>query len=337
MRWYTVLAGVLVSLALVACGGGSNAEETVREIAEGFVQALSDDPPKAYTYLAQDCKDSIDFLEFATGLAFIGGFVGESEIKVKNVEVLDRGDKEMEAKYEVVLVSDGEEIPLEVDLDSDAPTHFVKEDGRWRFGDCAGFGGQEEFGEADVPVPAPAPPEPVESPAVRAEADDDSTLPGQYVDLPVLYGGPYPDTAQHVNEDVDYRAQGLPPTGGPHWGSSRCGDDPEAAPAFCGPVAPGFYLEPWDAESLVHTMEHTGVVVWYNSTDEDVIDELQRFAGQNSERFLVVTPFPEMQEETIAITAWSRRDEFSASDYTRGRLQRFLNAHECRFDPEGFC
>jgi hypothetical protein len=79
------------------------------------------------------------------------------------------------------------------------------------------------------------------------------------------------------------------------------------------------------------------VVVWYNSTDEDVIDELQRFAGQNSERFLVVTPFPEMQEETIAITAWSRRDEFSASDYTRGRLQRFLNAHECRFDPEGFC
>ena len=338
MRWYTVLAGALVSLAFVACGGGSKAEETVRETAEGFVQALSDDPPKAYTYLAQDCKDSIDFLEFATGLTFIGGFVGESEIRVKNVEILERSDKEIEATYEVVLVSDGEEIPLEVDLEADAPTHLVKEKGRWRFGDCAGFGAQEEFGEAEIPEPAPAPPEPSAlTIAQDAEADDDPTLPGQYVDLPVLYGGPYPDTAQHVNEDVDFRSQGLPPTGGTHWGSSQCGDDPEAAPAFCGPVAPGFYLEPWDAESLIHTMEHTAVIVWYNTADDDVIDELQSFARQNSDRFLVVTPYPEMEEETIAITAWSRRDEFSASDYTRGRLQRFLNAHECRFDPEGLC
>ena len=224
MRWYTFLAGALVSLAFVACGGGSKAEETVRETAEGFVQALSDDPPKAYTYLAQDCKDSIDFLEFATGLTFIGGFVGESEIRVKNVEILERSDKEIEATYEVVLISDGEEIPLEVDLEADAPTHLVKEEGRWRFGDCAGFGAQEEFGEADVAVPAPAPPEPSAlTVAQDAEADADPTLPGQYVDLPVLYGGPYPDTAQHVNGDVDFRSQGLPPTGGPHWGSSRCG------------------------------------------------------------------------------------------------------------------
>ena len=337
MRWYPALAGVLVSLALVACGGGNDAEEAVRETAEGFFQALSEDPPKAYTYLAQDCKDSIDFLEFATGLAFIQGFIGESEIEVKDVEILDRGDDEMEANFEIVLISDDEEIPLDVDVDDDAPTQFVKEDGRWRFGDCAGFAEQEEFGEAEVAEPAPPPPEPVASPAMIAEADDDPALPGQYVDLPVLYGGPYPDTAQHASEVIDYRPQGLPPTGGPHWGSGPCGVDPEAAPAFCGPVTPGFYLEPWDAGSLIHTMEHTGVVIWYNTTDEDVIDELSRFARQNSSRFLVVTPYPEMDEETIAITAWSRRDEFPADDYTRGRLQRFLNAHECRFDPEDLC
>lgn len=84
-------------------------------------------------------------------------------------------------------------------------------------------------------------------------------------------------------------------------------------------------------------MEHAEVVVWYNTTDQDVIDELRDFASDNRDRLLVVAAFPEMEAETIAITAWSRRDKFSATDYDRDRLQEFLDTHECRFDPEEFC
>ena len=84
-------------------------------------------------------------------------------------------------------------------------------------------------------------------------------------------------------------------------------------------------------------MEHTGIVVWYNTTDQEILDDLRDFAEDNSRLFLVVSAFPEMEEETIAITAWWRRLIMSVDDYDRDKLKDFLNTHECRFDPEGFC
>jgi hypothetical protein len=52
---------------------------------------------------------------------------------------------------------------------------------------------------------------------------------------------------------------------------------------------------------------------------------------------LVVSPYPDLPPETIAITAWSRRDVFAAAPFDGARLQTFLDAHECRFDPEDIC
>ena len=183
--------------------------------------------------------------------------------------------------------------------------------------------------------------------AQAAESDASPDLPGDHVNLPEIYGddsgpasyGGSPHTAPHVTRDVDYEedGQGLPPAGGPHWGSGRCSTDLDSSPANCGPVPEGFYREPWDAESLIHNMEHTGVVVWYNTTDQEILDDLQDFAENNRVRFLVVSPFPEMEEETVAISAWSRRLIMSVDDYDRDQLQDFLDVHECRFDPEGFC
>ena len=178
--------------------------------------------------------------------------------------------------------------------------------------------------------------------AQAAEADASPDLPGEFVNLPEIYGDGegYSATAPHVTREVDYESdQGLPPTGGPHWGSGACPADPSNAPAFCGPVPEGFYGQGfvWDAESLVHNMEHTGVIVWYNTTDQEILDDLRDFAEDNSRLFIVVTPFPEMAEETVAITAWSRRLIMSVDDYDRDNLQDFLDTHECRFDPEGFC
>jgi hypothetical protein len=183
--------------------------------------------------------------------------------------------------------------------------------------------------------------------AQAAETDASPDLPGDFVNLPEIYSddsgpasyGGSPPTAPHVTREVGYEEeQGLPPTGGPHWGSGPCSTDLASSTAFCGPVPVGFYpQEAWDAESLVHNMEHTGVVVWYNTIDQEIVDDLREFAEDNRSRFLVVSPFPEMEEETVAITAWSRRLIMSVDDYDRDKLKDFLDAHECRFDPEGFC
>jgi hypothetical protein len=177
--------------------------------------------------------------------------------------------------------------------------------------------------------------------AHTVEGDSDPDLPGEWVDLAAIYGGPYgaerPSDNFHVQSDVDYSEQGLPPVGGPHWGAAGCGTDPSEAPDFCGPPPWGIYREPWRAESLVHAMEHGGVVVWYKTADQPVIDVLEAWAKANANHYLIVSPYPDMPAETIAITSWSRRDVFAAVPFGRARLQTFLDAHECRFDPEDIC
>jgi hypothetical protein len=200
-------------------------------------------------------------------------------------------------------------------------------------------------GGANAPSPTPTPR--LSGPPYvprEVEADDDPNLPGEYIDLPAIYGGYYGNgeginTAAHRRGPIDYGVQGLPPAGGPHWGSSVCPDLPTLAPPDCGPVPWGIYREPWPAESLVHNMEHAGVIIWYRTDDQDVIDDLERFAQEELRLgvLLVLTPYPDMEEDRIAITVWSRRDEFSAKKLDRKRLQHFIDVLYCRFDPEEFC
>jgi hypothetical protein len=172
---------------------------------------------------------------------------------------------------------------------------------------------------------------------IAAEADSSTDLPGEYVDLPAIYGGAYPETAGHVREDVDYAAVGNsnPPAGGPHW-SGTCGEDPTAAPPFCGPAPWGIYRDPWDPETLVHNMEHGGVVVWYNSDDPAVRDQLEAVVKERLDdgKFIVLAPYPDMEDDTIAITSWSRLDKFPASELTDERVNTFIDANERRFNPE---
>ena len=180
-----------------------------------------------------------------------------------------------------------------------------------------------------------------EGSGVAAEANDDPNLPGEWVDLPSIYGGPYSATAPHVSRDVDYEAdQGeLPPVGGPHWGTAgACPPDPETAPIYCGPVPWGIFDEPWPMASVVHNMEHAGVILWYNTTDEALIDEMAELIERRLNRgdLLVMLPLPEMEEETIALTGWSRREKFPVSEYTEDRVNEFIDKHDRRFNPEDF-
>ncbi len=331
MKWWILLLAALAAI-LIACGGDKS-EADIRDTIEGFYQAINSDPPKAYTYLAQECKDEINFIEFATGLTFFEGFLGESELEVRNLEILDREEDEIEAAFDVVLISDGEEIPLSEEFGDEGPTLFVKEDGRWRLADCVGIA---RFEDAEV---LPTPSDRLTGPRA-AEADSNPLLPGDHVDLPAIYGGPYSDTAKHVIRAIAYEADGNsnPPAGGPHWGSSACPPDPELAPAFCGPVPWGIYRLPWQAESLVHNMEHAGVILWYNTSDQTIIDELESLIAErlNAGQLLVMTPYPEMETESIALTAWSRIDKVPVDQYSLGRVEQFFDVHEGRFNPEDF-
>ena len=180
------------------------------------------------------------------------------------------------------------------------------------------------------------------------EADPAPDLPGEHVNLPEIYGnesglahyGRTPGTAPHVRADVDYVEDGNsnPPAGGPHWGSSACSDDADSSSAFCGPARLGIYRAPWPPETLIHNMEHAGVVVWYNTTDQAIIDELEEIIrdGLNRGDQLVLTPYFDMEEETVALTSWARIDKFPVSEYTRDRIQDYIDVHDRRFNPEGF-
>jgi hypothetical protein len=143
----------------------------------------------------------------------------------------------------------------------------------------------------------------------------------------------------HVRQQVDYAADGNtnPPAGGPHW-SGACAVSPADSLPFCGPAPWGIYREPWEAETLVHNMEHGGVVVWYNTADDAVVAELEALVEDRLPlmRLIVMAPYAEMEDETIALTAWSRIDKFAVADYGPQRVQRFFDAHVGRFNPESF-
>jgi hypothetical protein len=174
------------------------------------------------------------------------------------------------------------------------------------------------------------------------ETPDGETPDGETPDAPTAGATATPGatgtaTTDGAGEEV---CNTNPPVGGPHWGSGSCGDDPSSAPSFCGPAQWGIYLEPWEPEVVVHNMEHGGLVVWYNTTDQDVIDDLSDLVGDKLDPsvgdLIVMMPYPDMEEETIALTGWSRIDKFPVSEYTRERAETFIDAHDRRFNPEMF-
>jgi hypothetical protein len=139
--------------------------------------------------------------------------------------------------------------------------------------------------------------------------------------------------------DIDYEAVGNtnPPVAGPHW-SGNCGEDASDAPDFCGPAPWGIYREAWDPETLVHNMEHGGAVLWYNTSDADLVSELEEVIRDllGDLDLIVMAPYTDMEDETIALTSWSRLDKFPVAEYSEERIRDFMEAHVRRFNPEHF-
>ena len=114
-----------------------------------------------------------------------------------------------------------------------------------------------------------------------------------------------------------------PPTSGPH------------ASTF---ATPRVLDTPATKESLVHSMEHGDVIIWYNTDDQNAIRTLAQITnGANSSgKLVVMSRYEGMEANTIALTAWTRLDKFSVSQLRDQRVLDFVNAHSRRFNPEGF-
>jgi hypothetical protein len=97
--------------------------------------------------------------------------------------------------------------------------------------------------------------------------------------------------ANHILEGTTFNAyNSAPPTSGPHW------------PV---PAAWGVYNEPVPNERQVHSLEHGGVTIQYNTEDQTLIENLRTLA-QGLRGFpacMIVAPYPTM-EHPIALTAW---------------------------------
>jgi hypothetical protein len=127
--------------------------------------------------------------------------------------------------------------------------------------------------------------------------------------------------ANNVSNPLCYHSN--PPTSGPHsqnW-------------------APTQVLEsPAPKETLVHSMEHGNVVIWYNTSDQGVIGQLTQIANEELQcgRLVVMSRYVEMEPDTIALTSWTRLDKFPAAQLNRSRITDFIGKHQRRYNPEGF-
>ena len=184
---------------------------------------------------------------------------------------------------------------------------------------------------------------PTQSEARMAELDSDPNLPG-------VYFPPHPgpdgvintgDERLHLGEDVvipictqgqidantisgaDLCYTSNPPTSGPHGGR---------------PASIKVLDNPAPKESLIHTMEHGAVIVWFNTTDQAVIDKLASIVNEaiDRRRFVTMSAYSEMEPETIAFTAWTRLDKFPVAEFEEKRLEDFIEEHQRRFNPEDF-
>jgi hypothetical protein len=125
----------------------------------------------------------------------------------------------------------------------------------------------------------------------------------------------------NVSKPLCYNSN--PPTSGPHNSS---------------PMPFKVLDNPAPKESLVHNMEHGGVVVWYNTDDASVIKQLTDTVNSELDRrrLVVMSKYTGMEADTIAVTSWTRLDKFSVSDFNTKRVRDFIEENSKRFNPEGF-
>ncbi len=329
-RWLSVIPLLVISALLLACGGSGNGSEPGAKDPETAVRNLLDaildeDDEAIDAALDPYFDDPAD-----AGVSDLIRLAGMSEeLTFDDIELTTEYDSTRQhARVFVNMKVTTEAGDAALD-DKVLLTSIVEE--RWFVTSPS-----SEYWAAQLR------PSPAEWPNMQADANP--SLPGVYVPPHpgvdgILLNGSNDDRAHIGNETsipictaeqiasnsisspLCYPSN--PPTSGPHAAS--------AAPfrVFTQPVAKEF---------LVHSMEHGGVVIWYNSNDPTVIQTLAALTDANISRGkqVVLSPYSGMEANTIAVTSWTRIDKFTASPVDTARIQRFINTHERRFNPEGF-
>lgn len=184
---------------------------------------------------------------------------------------------------------------------------------------------------------------PDESSWNKAQLDDDPKLPGVYYPPhPGADGKLTPGTGDdrtHYKNDVIIPICTQAQLDSGNWSDPLCyqSNPPTSGPHAESPMPFGVLQNPGRKENLIHNMEHGGVVVWYNTDDQSVIDKLKKIVEDETGRrkLVVMSKYTDMEPNTIAITAWTRLDKFSVSDFTEKRVVDFIEEHSRRFNPEG--
>lgn len=100
-----------------------------------------------------------------------------------------------------------------------------------------------------------------------------------------------------------------PPTYGPHWPTG---------------AAWGVRADDIPDERQVRNLAEGGVLIQYNTDDQELINQLEQFASSQGDFpcYLIVAPFARM-EAAIAVTAWGAIETMDV--YDEERLQEFVD------------
>lgn len=134
-------------------------------------------------------------------------------------------------------------------------------------------------------------------------------------DAAAAQGQSFPSQGQqHINDGQAHEPYSTnPPTSGPHYQT---------------PARWGIYDNPLPDESLVHNLEHGGIVIHYNCASgcPELVQQLKDLAGQYRSK-VVLAPRPNAQvPHRITLTAWTWLDGFN--DFDAARIRGFIAAHK---------
>jgi hypothetical protein len=196
---------------------------------------------------------------------------------------------------------------------------------------------------------------------IKAELDSSTSLPGTYVkpdpgpdgvvcteasclttmDDRTHVTTPIPICSQDVI-DADAKADVSQPR--PAVGNCYNSNPPTSGNHNPQPAAFKIYDNPVPKENLVHSMEHGGVVVWYNTENQDVINQVKDVVSSELKRQkeVVMSKYTDMEPDTIALTSWTRLEKIPVSDFTsdpskyKDNIKTFIEKLSKHFNPEGF-
>ena len=127
-------------------------------------------------------------------------------------------------------------------------------------------------------------------------------------------------TRNHLTEGETVEYNSIPATSGDHWPQwSRC----------------GFFEEGLPDERIVHNLEHSNIVVSYNLTTPEEVDELRDVMDSvGLARAVGVTRFySKLEPGTVALSAWGVSDAMTGID--EDRINTFFKTYGGTLGPEG--